>query len=124
MSNIPAHARPPSLRKSPPPVTDNAPGRKLRRPRQDRIATRRTIRKMWAGASFSLGSLENLSAMAHSYRIVKTPLGYVGFIATERGLRRVYLPEKTVAAARTAIRRQAPDSIENSALLPELAAAL
>lgn len=62
--------------------------------------------------------------MAHSYRIVKTPLGHVGFVVTERGLRRVNLPERTISAAKTAIRKQSPDAIEDPRLLPELATAL
>lgn len=62
--------------------------------------------------------------MAHSFRIVKTTQGQVGFIATERGLRRVFLPERTITAARSAIRKYAPEAVEQPRLLPELAAAL
>jgi methylated-DNA-[protein]-cysteine S-methyltransferase len=79
---------------------------------------------MWTGVSFALGRSEDIAAMAHSFRIVKTPLGQVGFVATERGLRRVYLPERTIAAATAAIRRHTPDALEDPALLPDLASAL
>ncbi|MBI5864917.1 MAG: methylated-DNA--[protein]-cysteine S-methyltransferase [Planctomycetes bacterium] len=62
--------------------------------------------------------------MSNSYRIVKTQQGYVGFVGSERGLRRVHLPEKTQAAARTAIRQFDSSAAADDGLMPDLAGAI
>ncbi|MCK4343109.1 MAG: methylated-DNA--[protein]-cysteine S-methyltransferase [Phycisphaerae bacterium] len=59
--------------------------------------------------------------MNNKYRIVKTPLGYVGFVATARGVRRVYLPETTKTTLRRAIKNDHNAIGEDDTLLPELA---
>jgi methylated-DNA-[protein]-cysteine S-methyltransferase len=58
------------------------------------------------------------------YRILETAFGHVGFVATPRGLRRVYLPEGTRSAIVRTIARDFPDATEKSTALPDLAAAL
>lgn len=62
--------------------------------------------------------------MTLSYRILRTQAGYVGLVASERGLRRLYLPESTSPAALRQIRAYAPDASQDSTLLPKLAADL
>lgn len=62
--------------------------------------------------------------MLQQYRIVKTPLGYVGFVASERGLRRVVLPQRSEAATRRAILAEVPAAVRRDDLMPELADAL
>ncbi len=52
------------------------------------------------------------------FRIVKTVQGYVGFVASGRGLRRVFLPTQTVAEARRAIRADFAEAVEDAHLLP------
>jgi len=59
------------------------------------------------------------------YRIVEIEgQGFLGFVATERGLRRVYLPERSRAAIQSAVQRDFRNGVEDQELLPELAAAL
>jgi methylated-DNA-[protein]-cysteine S-methyltransferase len=58
------------------------------------------------------------------FRTLKTTAGYVGFLASNRGLRRVYLPARTAEALKRAIRKDAPNATEDRRLLPELAGAL
>jgi methylated-DNA-[protein]-cysteine S-methyltransferase len=59
-----------------------------------------------------------------TFRIIATRAGYVGIVASPRGLRRVLLPERTATAARRAIQAEFADAVEDEALLPRLAAAL
>ena len=62
--------------------------------------------------------------MPDHFRIVPTRLGYVGIVASPRGLTRVHLPEPSAAALRRLIRRDLPNLREDRRLLPELADAL
>ncbi len=62
--------------------------------------------------------------MTGAFRILSTKLGAVGIVAGERGLRRVYLPERTVGGLRQRIRREFPNAAEQATLLPRLADAL
>jgi methylated-DNA-[protein]-cysteine S-methyltransferase len=59
--------------------------------------------------------------MFEEFRIVRTKLGYVGMVASPRGLCRIYLPERSADALRRRIRRDLPDIREDGRLLPELA---
>ncbi len=59
--------------------------------------------------------------MNTQYRVLQTRFGQVGFVAGARGLKRVYLPEKSAAALRRAIQRDYPDAEERQALLPGFA---
>ncbi len=52
------------------------------------------------------------------YRTLQTSFGHVGFVAGGRGLKRVYLPEKSAAALRRTIQRDYPAADESPALLP------
>ena len=58
------------------------------------------------------------------FRTLKTTQGYVGFLASDRGLRRVYLPARTAEALKRAIRKDARDATEDRRLLPDLAGGL
>lgn len=58
--------------------------------------------------------------MRTSYRVIKTDVGHVGYVATPRGLARVFLPAPSAGAARAAIRRAFPDATEDDRLLPKL----
>ena len=58
------------------------------------------------------------------FRTLKTTQGYVGFLASDRGLRRVYLPARTAEALKRAIRKDARDATEDRRLLPDLAGTL
>jgi len=58
------------------------------------------------------------------FRTLKTTQGYVGFLASDRGLRRVYLPAGTVGALKQVIRKDAPDATEDRRLLPDFASTL
>lgn len=62
--------------------------------------------------------------MDHRYRILTTELGHVGFVATDRGLRRVFLPSGGRADLRRAVRTEFPAAAEDDRLLPGLAADL
>ncbi len=62
--------------------------------------------------------------MEVSYRTISTPFGFVAFVAGARGLRRVYLPEKSEAAMQRAVTRDYKEATEDPRLLPELAAQL
>lgn len=59
--------------------------------------------------------------MSIEYRTLSTPAGYVGFVSSSRGLKRVYVPQKTHAAILRRLRADYPDAAENAHLLPELA---
>lgn len=58
------------------------------------------------------------------FRTLKTTQGYAGFVCSNRGLRRVYLPTRTVAALKRAIKRDVPDATEDRRLLPDFAGTL
>lgn len=58
------------------------------------------------------------------FRTLKTTSGYVGFVASDRGLRRVYLPQRTADQLKRTIRKDAPGVSEDPRLLPRLAAGL
>jgi methylated-DNA-[protein]-cysteine S-methyltransferase len=55
------------------------------------------------------------------FRTVKTARGHVGFVASGRGLRQVYLPFRSVERLKRAIDRDAADAIEDSSLMPRFA---
>lgn len=59
--------------------------------------------------------------MADSYRIIKAAQGWIGFAASERGLRRVVLPKRSVAAVRRELRETCSDATEDGKLLPKFA---
>lgn len=58
------------------------------------------------------------------FRIIDTPAGYVGIVCSERGLRRVFLPRRTVAALRREILGDFPDAKEVGRLMTGLAEGL
>ena len=58
------------------------------------------------------------------YRIVKTVPGYLCYVATARGLRRVYLPTRTLSEARGEVRGEFSEAIEDPQLLPKFASQL
>ena len=58
------------------------------------------------------------------FRTIRTALGFAGFVASARGLRRVYLPSRTLAGLKRMIHRDVPAATEDSWLMPELAQAL
>jgi methylated-DNA-[protein]-cysteine S-methyltransferase len=62
--------------------------------------------------------------MALRYRIVPTALGSAGFVASEQGVRRSYLPQTSAAALRKRIHKDAPDAKEDARLLPQVAKSL
>jgi methylated-DNA-[protein]-cysteine S-methyltransferase len=62
--------------------------------------------------------------MQTHFRVLKTEHGWAGFTATDRGLRRSYLPTRTEAEMRRQIRRDCTDATESVRLLPEIADAL
>lgn len=62
--------------------------------------------------------------MAQRYRVLETADGSVGFVVSEVGLARVFLPEANATALRAAMRRACPAAVEDAALLPAFAAAL
>jgi methylated-DNA-[protein]-cysteine S-methyltransferase len=62
--------------------------------------------------------------MKLSFRTIDTVQGYVGFVASRRGLRRVYLPYRSLASLKRAIRADAPGAVEEPNLMPTFAAAL
>jgi methylated-DNA-[protein]-cysteine S-methyltransferase len=59
-----------------------------------------------------------------SYRIVGTRQGQMGIVAGPHGLRRVFLPCRSQAEARRAIRREFPEAVEDARLLPSVARGL
>lgn len=59
-----------------------------------------------------------------SYRMIETRAGYVGIVASARGLRRVFLPEPRKGALRRAILDAFADATEDPQLMPELATQL
>ncbi len=59
--------------------------------------------------------------MAKLYRTVRTQEGYVGYVASDRGLLRVYLPEKSADALKRAIHQDYPDAAPSTDLLDTLA---
>lgn len=58
------------------------------------------------------------------FRTICTAQGHVGFVVSQRGLRRVYLPYRNVSSLKRAIRADAPDAAEDPNLMPAFAAAL
>ncbi len=62
--------------------------------------------------------------MPIKFRIITTPAGHVGIVASSRGLRRVYLPERSQGALRRRIGADFEGAGESNALLPDLAGAL
>jgi methylated-DNA-[protein]-cysteine S-methyltransferase len=58
--------------------------------------------------------------MSEFFGVIKTKAGFVGVVATERGVRRILLPEGREAVQRRLIRRAFPRAVEKPALLPEL----
>lgn len=58
------------------------------------------------------------------FRTLRTPRGYIGFVASHHGLRRVYLPTRTADGLKRAIRKDTPGATEDQRLLPEVANAL
>ncbi len=62
--------------------------------------------------------------MTPHFRTLKTTQGYVGFVGSDRGLRRVYLPARTAVALKRAIRKDAPNATEDRRLLPDFAGTL
>lgn len=58
------------------------------------------------------------------FRIVQTAMGFAGFVATQRGLRAVQLPQKNRSAAVAGVRRAYPNAVEDANLLPNLARGL
>jgi len=69
-------------------------------------------------------AIDGERVMELRFRTVRTALGYVGFVASPRGLRWVYLPQRDPARLRDMIRKDAPTAIEDHHLLPRLADAL
>jgi methylated-DNA-[protein]-cysteine S-methyltransferase len=59
--------------------------------------------------------------MATHYRTVRTREGFVGYVASERGLLRVYLPEKSLDALKRSIARDYADAEASHDLLDEFA---
>jgi len=54
------------------------------------------------------------------YRIVDTAAGFVAIVASDAGLRRVFLPRATRAAVEREVRREFPSSQPDDDLLPSL----
>lgn len=59
--------------------------------------------------------------MQTQFRVMKTRHGWIGFCAGEKGVRRSYLPVRTEAEIRRAIRREFADAVEAPRLLPPVA---
>lgn len=59
--------------------------------------------------------------MSIAFRILSTRWGAVGYVASEKGLRRVYLPAESTAQLRAQVRRDHPDAVEDASLLPQAA---
>jgi len=59
-----------------------------------------------------------------AFRILQSTAGFAAFVASSRGLRRVFLPESSRARLLESIRQSEPTATENSTLLPKLADAL
>ncbi len=55
------------------------------------------------------------------YRVVKTAQGFVGFLATERGLRKLQLPQESKTAAIEGLGGEVRGAVESPELMPELA---
>jgi methylated-DNA-[protein]-cysteine S-methyltransferase len=62
--------------------------------------------------------------MSLRFRTLKTPQGHVGFVASDRGLRRVYLPMRTADSLKYTIKKENPHATEDRRLLPKLSTAL
>lgn len=58
------------------------------------------------------------------YRIFVTKAGYVGIVASRRGLRRVYLPHGSRRVLTATVRREFPGACESGRLLNDLVEAL
>lgn len=59
--------------------------------------------------------------MSTNFRVFDSVRGTLGFVASARGLHRVYLPQADADALRRTIRTAYPDAVEDEGLLPELA---
>ena len=62
--------------------------------------------------------------MHYRYRTIGTELGHLGFVASPRGLRRLWLPQRDKNRVVRRICRQFPEAVEDRRLMPELAEAL
>ncbi len=62
--------------------------------------------------------------MTLRFRTVTTIQGHAGFVASNRGLCRVYLPSRTVGSLRRIIKKDSPEATEDQRLLPDFANAL
>ena len=58
------------------------------------------------------------------FRTVETSKGHVGFVASSRGVRRVYLPFRSAGSLKRAIREGAAAAVEDPVLMPDFADAL
>lgn len=58
------------------------------------------------------------------FRVITTRLGALGLVATRRGLRRIYLPERSAAVLRRRLAREWVGAVEDRRLLPGLVRAL
>jgi methylated-DNA-[protein]-cysteine S-methyltransferase len=58
------------------------------------------------------------------YRVVKTASGYAGFVASERGVRRVYLPFSRRESLERAIGKDVVGAVEDPHLMADFAGAL
>ena len=59
--------------------------------------------------------------MELSYRLIETRGGFLAYVASSRGLRRLYLPEARRTAVLRHVRAQFPELAEDPELLPKLA---
>jgi methylated-DNA-[protein]-cysteine S-methyltransferase len=55
------------------------------------------------------------------FRSMETAHGFAGFVASRRGLRRVYLPFRSIGSLKRAINLDFPDAIEGRELMPAFA---
>jgi len=62
--------------------------------------------------------------MQNRYRALNTRLGHLGFVASPRGLRGLWLPQADAEALRRRILRQFPGAVEDQGLMPALVDAL
>lgn len=62
--------------------------------------------------------------MSERFRAIETGQGYAGIVATSRGVRRIFLRERTAAALRKAIKREFPAATEDARLMPDFAGQL
>ena len=62
--------------------------------------------------------------MSLQFRVVQTPMGFVGFVAGPAGLRRMYLPESSEPLVMRRMHADEAAARENARLLPELSTAV